>query len=196
MLEEDEEIMRQLELLQKLSVREEDTGGIKNKAQKAKDSEDSESRASKAGGCGGDKEEDGGASAESESRRQFEQFYDPHADSDDEDWVRRNLTSSVSVSKNNKNAPYQLTCPCCFTLLCADAQAHEKYAGQFRAVAALNCTVRVASFAHSIIQINGSRIKDSTHAQKMLTVVCKQCETEVAVRDENGGLFIFCNVLY
>lgn len=193
MFEEDEEVMRQLELLQKLSVNPTEDGGTVGRKKKArKRTSDASSGAKSApthktdgpdqGDSGGEPsvEEEG----DTESRWQFEQLYDPHADSDDEKWVRDNFTST-----STPNNTHQLTCPCCFTLLCAEAQAHEKYTNQFRAVRVLNCTVRNTASTDTI------RINDSNN-DGLRTVVCTECETEVAVRDEKDGFYIFCNVLY
>eukprot|EP00871_Galdieria_phlegrea_P002565 jgi/Galph1/3309/GphlegSOOS_G1996.1 len=97
-----------------------------------------------------------------ESRFLFQEadpFYDEHADSEDEKWVRENLYHGVmykregnvnketgeefaSSQEDLEDDKFRLSCPCCFTLLCVRCQQHEEYESQFRAVFVTNCRIR------------------------------------------------------
>lgn len=114
-------------------------------------------------------------------QHEFDEFYDEHADSEDERWVRDNLMSHAPKDGDDR---YQLTCPSCFILLCVQCQPHERHTGQFRALQVRNCVVKEGDDAN--IRPQGQGLKK---------VVCKECETDIAVL-EKDGTYIFCNVAY
>ena len=120
-------------------------------------------------------------SEKNEEHEIFDELYDEHADSEDERWVRDNL---MPRSPKHGDDRYHLACPSCFILLCVQCQPHERYAGQFRALDVRNCVVKEGDDANIVPQNLGLK-----------KVVCKECETDVAVLDKEGT-YIFCNVAH
>lgn len=153
-----------------------------------------------------------------ESRFMFQEadpFYDEHADSEDEKWVRENLFHDGLLRKGDKKQDeeewkdlhddeFQLSCPCCFTLLCVQCQQHEEYENQFRAVFVKNC--RVIKDQKLQVRVRGlegdkeyQQLKEAGKLpllqDKYLPVVCAICQTQVGVLDQDE-VYHFCNVLY
>jgi hypothetical protein len=148
-------------------------------------------------------------------------LYDEHADSEDEKWVRENLFHGGLFGRRNKSNnrgkleeldelkdlhddEFQLSCPCCFTLLCVQCQQHEEYENQFRAVFVKNC--RVLTDQRLKVRVRGvegdreyQQHKEAGNVQdlqnKYRPVVCAVCHTEVGVLDQDE-VYHFCNVLY
>ncbi len=158
--DEEQDILQQLEMLEALALGPDRDGAASNENESTNSNEKGKNH----------KKQD-----------EFDEFYDEHADSEDERWVRENLMSRPSKDGDDR---YQLTCPSCFVLLCVQCQPHERYTGQFRALDARNCVVKEGDDAN--IQPQGQGLKK---------VVCKECETDVAVLQKDGT-YIFCNVAY
>jgi len=66
-------------------------------------------------------------------------LYDEQADEEDEKWVDKNISKYLPEDARKSDA--LLSCPCCFTLLCAHCQRHETYLNQYRAIFVRNCRV-------------------------------------------------------
>lgn len=121
-------------------------------------------------------------------------FFDEHADSEDERWVRRNLLQGVSdPGKEAKNfsagdAFSSVSCPSCFSILSMQTQPHIRYDGQFRAIFVTNCKTVTSQRLHVKGEPQGM-----SHAYQ--PVACANCSTEVGVRDSEG-VYHFCNVMY
>ncbi|GJQ12644.1 hypothetical protein GpartN1_g4435.t1 [Galdieria partita] len=159
-----------------------------------------------------------------ESRFMFQQkdpFYDEHADSEDEKWVKENLYYGGLFRRQRRvgdkveekredgredlhDDEFQLSCPCCFTLLCLQCQQHEEYENQFRAVFVQNCRVRTDQRLQ--VRVRGAQgdqeyqqLKQAGKVEdlqnKYLPVVCAVCHTQVGVLDQDE-VYHFCNVLY
>jgi hypothetical protein len=111
-------------------------------------------------------------------------LYDPRADAADAAWVRRNLGGGGADGTD-----VRLTCPSCFVLLCARAQAHAEYVGQWRAVFVRNCSVREAETVR--VRVEGG---EAGTGEVFRPVACTRCRTEVGVLDEDD-VYHFCNVL-
>lgn len=114
-------------------------------------------------------------------------LYDPRADAADAAWVRRHLSAAGVAGGGETDV--RLTCPSCFALLCACAQPHVEYEGQFRAVFVSGVEVS---------QVDTVRVKVSGREpaqERYRPVSCVRCRTEVAVLDEDD-VYHFCNVLY
>ncbi|GJD06253.1 E2F-associated phosphoprotein [Galdieria sulphuraria] len=148
-------------------------------------------------------------------------LYDEHADSEDERWVKENLfhgglfrrqRGGITDKRNLRDEEwkdldddeFQLSCPCCFTLLCVQCQQHEEYENQFRAIFVRNCRVRTDQRLK--VRVRGAegdqeyqQLKEagkvSDLQNKYLPVVCAVCHTEVGVLDQDE-VYHFCNVLY
>eukprot|EP00750_Incisomonas_marina_P033365 INCI9808.2.p1 GENE.INCI9808.2~~INCI9808.2.p1 ORF type:complete len:306 (-),score=58.29 INCI9808.2:1021-1938(-) len=124
----------------------------------------------------------------------------------------RGLKKNPSKQKRRrkkKQTNFELSCPCCFSLLCVQCQQHELYSDQFRAAFARNCRVvmeekiinRTSTDAGSAssrnavpTDVKASASKDVQHAVKPSTddgieilhpVLCSECDTEVGVFDED-----------
>jgi len=143
-----------------------------------------------------------------ETESNYDLFYDPDMDDDDERWVDAKRRSYIfpSDKKGNKksnlkplpNSDAVLNCPACLSLLCLDCQRHDVYKSQYRAMFVSNCTV-----------IMNETLKYPTkkkRPKKQVEVVavpkddvynpvrCSICNTEVAVYDADE-IYHFFNVL-
>lgn len=155
-----------------------------------------------------------------EGEPSIDPLHDEHADSEDEEWVLKNLmqmlhiptspsasaqTRSSDVIKNSKSTAdsvgsaafcdlpvERISCPYCFVTLSLQCQRHEQYDGQFRAIFVRNCQVMNTSSA-SVRNAFPERIRDGKD-QSYADVQCQECGTYVGVRDEEG-VYHFCNVM-
>ena len=59
------------------------------------------------------------------------EFYDPEADTRDEEWVGK--------MRRGRKSDAILSCPLCFTTLCVDCQQHVRFENQFRSLFVMNC---------------------------------------------------------
>lgn len=103
-------------------------------------------------------------------------FFDPQADDEDEEWAKRELEDVESEN-------VRISCPMCFSLLSTKVQRHERFEGQFRAVFVRNC---------KIVKSHRVRVKQDNETYEI--VACRQCETEVGVRDKEM-VYHFWNVM-
>lgn len=131
-------------------------------------------------------------------------YYDDLRDEKDENWTNKHITGGVDRSATDA----VLNCPSCFILLCVDCQRHEKYSDQYRAMFVANCKVNY--FPKFIYSKSGSSKKKSkkvkwermevegpsynANEDLFSSVVCANCDTEVAVYDSNE-VYHFFNVL-
>lgn len=149
-----------------------------------------------------------GADDESARPSTGDPLYDARADSEDEQWVKRNLirrstarprhsgSSSASGSKgsSSNDTAFQLSCPSCFTLLCVQCQPHERHEGQFRALFVRNCVTKSGETQRVRVTVEG---KDAANSPRELfrPVACAKCGADVAVQDADD-VYHFCNVIY
>lgn len=108
-----------------------------------------------------------------------------------------------------------LSCPACMTTLCIDCQRHDMYKNQYRAMFVVNCKVvedEVLRYEPSQQQKPGKKRKkpqkgklvqltkdnmssaDSSLSERYHPVACTECNTEIAVYD-NDEVYHFFNVL-
>ena len=88
----------------------------------------------------------------------FDPFYDPEADDEDEKWVQNERIKHLQKRSNNSmlgNAPKRatlsdaiLSCPACMAIVCIDCQRHEFYPNQYRAMFVVNCKVSYDELLH------------------------------------------------
>lgn len=109
-----------------------------------------------------------------------------------------NSTSESFTSPHEE----RISCPCCFTIVSLQAQPHDKFEGQFRALFVSNCVVlrtsRVTTQYFPLPQHSGDhqRRGNSDRANtSTVDVACAQCGTLVGVLDESET-YHFCNVIY
>lgn len=115
-------------------------------------------------------------------------LYDEHADSDDETWVRDELLGGCEADDVTES----VSCPSCFSLLSMQVQQHVRYEGQFRALFVTNCKV----IEKERLRITTDRLgRRPQNGEVFKPVVCRKCDTEVAVLDVDG-VYHFCNVIY
>ncbi|KAI8920796.1 E2F-associated phosphoprotein [Powellomyces hirtus] len=134
-------------------------------------------------------------------------FYDPGADSDDEQWLQTRILKT-RISKTSLPAPSAtLACPLCMTPLCHDCQQHDLYETQFRAMFFENCVVD-----HGVQQrFPGPRKKGGHQQQRnrklgggvadgdddddddavFWPVRCEICTTQVGVMDKEEVVHFF-----
>lgn len=115
-------------------------------------------------------------------------FYDEHADSEDETWVREELLGGCEA----EDVTASVSCPSCFALLSMQVQQHVQYEGQFRAICVTNCKIIEKERLHITTDRLGRRPKKG---EVFKPVVCRKCDTEVAVLDVDD-VYHFCNVIY
>lgn len=115
-------------------------------------------------------------------------LYDEHADSEDETWVRDELLGGCEANEVTES----VSCPSCFALLSMQVQQHMRYEGQFRALFVTNCKV----IEKERLRITTDRLGRRPQSGEVFKpVVCRKCDTEVAVLDVDG-VYHFCNVIY
>ncbi|GAM19436.1 hypothetical protein SAMD00019534_026110 [Acytostelium subglobosum LB1] len=126
-------------------------------------------------------------------------LYDELEDDKNQQWVDTHL--------NRSNA--YLSCPCCFTLLCADCQRHDRYKNQYRAMFVKNCKVDFTSRlvhkeevkSHHDAKNNRSSDIHEQEEEEEVDVIeehynpvrCAVCDTQVAVYDKDE-VYHFFNV--
>ena len=115
--------------------------------------------------------------------------------------------------KSKKRRRITLTCPCCFTLLCADSQQHAEYSNQFRAMFTINCKVVMEEKIIHKLQPEPPRSNTMAHdpgttpprpksaepsvaptmpsTEILHPVLCDHCQTEVGVFDEDSVYHFF-----
>lgn len=121
--------------------------------------------------------------------------------------------SAKSKSKENSafgkprfdKVPHEerVSCPCCFTTVSFQAQPHDRFEGQFRALFVSNCIVlrtsRVTSHYvppsddHRGLPAESKYESDRKNAD-LVDVACAQCGTLVGVLDKEKT-YHFCNVM-
>jgi len=142
-------------------------------------------------------------------------LYDPHADEDDEEWIRATVQRRPPQSRQQRTkgpgktataaaaaaaraaaqvqaqASPHLSCPACFTPLCFDCQRHSSRPNQFRAMFVTN----------DVLVDKGRQVRpevgteeDGDKQRKFFAALCKTCKTHVAVMDDEE-VFHFFNVL-
>jgi hypothetical protein len=145
-------------------------------------------------------------------------LYDPHADEDDEEWLRAKVQRRAPQSRQQRtkgpgktataaaaaaaraaaaeaeaaaHASPHLSCPACFTPLCFDCQRHASRPNAFRAMFVTN----------DVLVDKGRQVRpepgtedEHDRARKFYAVLCKTCKTHVAVMDDEE-VFHFFNVL-
>eukprot|EP01112_Ceratiomyxa_fruticulosa_P011115 TRINITY_DN2990_c0_g1_i1.p1 TRINITY_DN2990_c0_g1~~TRINITY_DN2990_c0_g1_i1.p1 ORF type:complete len:172 (-),score=50.36 TRINITY_DN2990_c0_g1_i1:22-537(-) len=101
-------------------------------------------------------------------------LYNDKEDDDNIKWMTQKLGLSTKTDA-------VLNCPCCFTLLCADCQQHERYENQFRAMFVSNCFVDFSQ----VMKYKGEAdaVTDSNGDEVYHPVKCKNCGVEVGVYD-------------
>ncbi|TPX62252.1 hypothetical protein PhCBS80983_g00452 [Powellomyces hirtus] len=132
-------------------------------------------------------------------------FYDPGADSDDEQWLQTRILKT-RISKTSLPAPSAtLACPLCMTPLCHECQQHDLYETQFRAMFFENCVVD-----HGVQQRFPGPRKKGAHQQRkrklgggvaddddddddavFWPVRCEICTTQVGVMDKEEVVHFF-----
>ena len=124
-------------------------------------------------------------------------LYDPDADDDDVAWA--------SKQRGGRSSDAILSCPCCFTTLCIDCQAHEQQANQYRAMFVRACTVDRAGAATATATAPASsqgrhrRSKRSKaggaggRSEQTFPVRCEVCSELVGVQDADE-VYHFTNV--
>lgn len=130
-------------------------------------------------------------------------YYDNQRDEKDEKWTDKHITGGIDRSMSDA----VLNCPSCFVLLCVDCQRHEKYSDQYRAMFVANCKVNYyPQFIYNRKQRNTKRLKAKWEREEVentslylreelfCSVVCANCEIEVAVFDSNE-VYHFFNVI-
>lgn len=117
-------------------------------------------------------------------------LFDECADSEDEAWVRTKLLGG------EENVQESVSCPRCFSVLSLQAQAHEQYEGQFRAMFVINCRVVASERLRVVVKggMNSNGEKEGG-AEAYRPVACRRCGTEVGVLDTEG-VYHLCNVFY
>lgn len=113
--------------------------------------------------------------------------------------------SSAFGKPRFENVPHEerISCPCCFTTVSFQAQPHDRFEGQFRALFVSNCIVlrtsRVISYYappsgdHHDLPAR-SKYESCKKNTDLVDVACAQCGTLVGVLDEEGT-YHFCNVM-
>lgn len=119
---------------------------------------------------------------------QVDPLYDEHADTEDEEWVCEELLGGCGAH----DVTPSVSCPSCFALLSMQVQQHVQYEGQFRAVSVTNCKV----IDRERLQITTDKVgRRPKKGEVFKPVVCRKCDTEVAVLDVDE-VYHFCNVIY
>ncbi|KAL4237359.1 hypothetical protein ACF0H5_002077 [Mactra antiquata] len=132
-------------------------------------------------------------------------LYDPDMDDDNEKWVENQRRSYMPKSDKPSNKPKKLpnsdavlNCPACMTTLCLDCQRHDVYNNQYRAMFVSNCKVDTSEFLKYPKAGKNSRKRrkseKSVEDDKFNPVKCEECNTVVAVYDEDE-VYHFFNVL-
>jgi hypothetical protein len=107
------------------------------------------------------------------------EFLDEGEDDANERWVARHLTGSGRRRKTDA----MLSCPACFTLLCADCQRHVEYANQYRAMfVTRHCHIRTTEVVMH-------------EEERYHPVVCSKCDAAVGVYCIADEVYHFYNVL-
>lgn len=133
-----------------------------------------------------------------------ELLYDPDMDDDDERWVEQQRRSYQPRTDSNRPKPLPtsdavLDCPACMTTLCLDCQRHDVYNNQYRAMFVRNCKVDTTEVLKYPKASKRSRKRkknsqSSEEEDKFHPVKCEECNTVVAVFDEDE-VYHFFNVL-
>ncbi|XP_045182669.2 E2F-associated phosphoprotein-like [Mercenaria mercenaria] len=137
-------------------------------------------------------------------------LYDPNIDDDNEKWMENQRRSYLSKgngisTQKHRRLPHSdavLDCPACMTTLCLDCQRHDVYDNQYRAMFVTNCKVDTSEFLkypktdkRSRKRKKASQNSDNdTNVDKFHPVKCEECNTVVAVFDEDE-VYHFFNVL-
>lgn len=107
--------------------------------------------------------------------------------------------ASTNVSQEER-----ISCPCCFTTVSLQAQSHDRFEGQFRALFVSNCIVLRTSRVTSRYFPERSDCgelpkkedcKMDESGGELVDIACAQCGTLVGVLDETET-YHFCNVIY
>ncbi|KAJ3169600.1 hypothetical protein HDU88_000791 [Geranomyces variabilis] len=131
-------------------------------------------------------------------------FYDPTADSDDENWLKQRIADKRATKglPPPAHASPTLACPMCLTPLCHDCQQHDRYEGQFRAMFFENCILDTAEVQHypkpgkksqkplegASTNQGGKGIDDD---DAFWPVRCDICATQVGVMDAEEVVHFF-----
>ncbi|KAJ3157477.1 hypothetical protein HDU86_003369 [Geranomyces michiganensis] len=129
-------------------------------------------------------------------------FYDPAADSDDEEWLKKRINKNRATKglPPRKQSSPSLACPMCLTPVCHDCQQHDRYEGQFRAMFFENCIVDTEEVQY--YPKAGQRSKPpastanndggvQTDDDAFWPVRCEICATQVGVMDAEEVVHFF-----
>lgn len=129
-------------------------------------------------------DEEGGGGEDKEKGKDPE-FYDAEEDEENQEWVSSHLSGTPK-----RQTDAMLSCPACFTLLCADCQRHDEYHNQFRAMFVTPaCRVRRGEILTFRDAGDGDKPEDYH------PVCCAECGAEVGFFCIADEVFHFISVL-
>lgn len=151
-------------------------------------------------------------------RRDHRQRIQQRSMEENQDDSSANRKKTKKTKQNVEKVPSSdaiLSCPACMTTLCIDCQRHDMYKNQYRAMFVVNCKVvedevlryepsqqqkpgkkRKKSQKGKLVQLTKDNMSsaDSSLSERYHPVACTECNTEIAVYD-NDEVYHFFNVL-